>query len=672
MTNLPNILSVAGVRTVLIVDDAYDPVPLAIDLALDFDVWDIFFSDAMEGDRAVMREIFPAYETTDAQDLRSSDVFVSALWTNRLRLAPELVDPLFQRYEDNKSYDLEVLGRLNNQLIAQGLTCETAGREFLSKAKDADLIFMDLFLGSYENESAQRVSTNGLLKVIEERSDRPPLVVLMSSSTRLDINIRAFRDESGLFESIFHPIGKKDFADESKLTRVLHLLGSHYLDSLKLIRFVNAWGRGIKNAGERTSRLIRRLDLSDHANIKRLLLDNEKQPTGSYLVDVFDRVLQHEVEADAAIIDAARDLNSLTKLTYPPPHGPGVLDLQDLVHRSLFQNKERIRLQGTLGIPVAFGDLLRRKSPPEMATDTSSPSPTSWPGKRIGNRQVLVVLTPACDLQRIQPDDLQSILLLVGTLEPLAPHDWYQSAGDRTPVVEFEGGERFSIRWDPKHFETIQPADLIETLSSPTGLEVIARLRETHALELQQRLLSSLGRVGQVATMPSAFPTIVEAFYTASDGKLARLDLPGCEGSNAICYRGPVGNSMVTCLVPSIDLCDAIDYAVKGLDIGLVCSNSREAVNHLKTSSDLWHVLTPGIYLPEKAKSLKVLDSPTVTVINGKGEVVPKNIGLITRNAEVKVGFSLNGSYTPTAGVILAIRELTPPTQDTDLDPEIV
>ena len=77
----------------------------------------------------------------------------------------------------------------------------------------------------------------------------------------------------------------------------------------------HAWETGLTGARDRTTALIRKLRLADLAQIYELLLSAEGEPTGSYLVDIFDKVLQHEIEREAPIIDAAVALNSLTGRT---------------------------------------------------------------------------------------------------------------------------------------------------------------------------------------------------------------------------------------------------------------------------------------------------------------------------------------------------------------------
>jgi hypothetical protein len=60
--------------------------------------------------------------------------------------------------------------------------------------------------------------------------------------------------------------------------------------------FLAAWEEGLAGAGTEFMRLIRRLGLSDYNKIREVLLDAEGQPLASYMLDVFDCVLQHEIE----------------------------------------------------------------------------------------------------------------------------------------------------------------------------------------------------------------------------------------------------------------------------------------------------------------------------------------------------------------------------------------
>ena len=312
-----------------------------MDLAIDADEWTHFFEDLRDEDVAILHELYPKYAALRADELQSDNDFVEALWRGAARMRRELLDPLLARYRGASATDLAYLAALQASLAGFGLGCGAAGRNFGGASAEADLIVIDLFLGSGQRPDDMEIAISGLAEVIRTRSARPPLVVLMSRSSRLEEKREEFRDRCGLFASAFRIISKEDLADPGKLGRLLTRLATHFDDSLKLATFVSAWRAGLDGARDRTSALIRRLELSDHAQIRQLLLSVEGEPTGSYLVDVFDAVLRHEIERDASIIDGAIALNALTAGAYPPPYLAGSRDLQDLVQRSLFQNRER-------------------------------------------------------------------------------------------------------------------------------------------------------------------------------------------------------------------------------------------------------------------------------------------------------------------------------------------
>lgn len=645
MTDLRALLVTTNVRRALIVDDAYDQVPLPADLSAEADEWTQFFEDVKDEDLAVLRQIYPPFDEVRADELPVLPDFVAALWQHRSQLRAEIIDPLFARYVSGQAKDLEYLEELVNRLSDFGLTCTTAGRLFHDKANAADLIVIDLFLGSTQGESDSMASIKGLTKVMAGRPDRPPLIILMSRSPRLDGKREEFRDSVGLFESAFRILRKAELADPGKLQRLLTRLARHYTDSLKLAAFLRAWDQGLSQAGKRTSTLIRTLDLADHAQIRHLLLSAEGEPTGSYLVDVFDRVLQHEIEGETSIINAARELNALTGESYPPPYVAGSRDLQNLVHRSLFQHRERLRLLGAEDSRVAFGDLLRRKAIP-AGTNPPVAQNANEPLSGINEQEVLVVLTPACDLQR---QGAERVLFLVGILKLLQPADWsYKDDPIRTPVLELAEGQRWWIKWDLKHIETLSHVELDRVLTAANGFEIVARLRESHALELQQKLLASLGRVGQIAQMPATFHMQVGVFLPDAERRLVRLDVPTLEQEGGVCYVGREGQRVVLCE----DVCEAICAAIASYDQALVHTRAREAVAFLLTSGDLLQALEQGVSLPNpQAQTFKDIQSPSGSLTADGSMVRP--IGLVARNRNMQDA-RLSGGEVSKAGIVLA------------------
>ena len=641
----------ANIQRAVIVDDAYESIPLAKDLAQDEESWGQFFEDINDGDRTFTRKIFPNYDNFRGDQLKANDDFVKALWENKEKFQSDIVKTLFTRYSNDHDQDLAYLKTLTDSLEACGLECILAGKSFEQKAINADLIIIDLFLGSAQDEEAVANSVSGLHNVIQKRLANPPLVILMSRSTRLEAKRKEFRDGSGLFESAFRIIRKTELAEEGKLPRLLIRFAEHYKDTTKLAAFLHAWQTGVVRASKRTSNLIRTLDLADHAQISQLLLNDEGESPGSYLVDVFDRVLQFEIEREEAIIDASIDLNSINMDSYPPPYVAGSPDLQALVYRCLFQNNSRLRLVRPSGNPVGFGDVLRRKSSPGQPTK-NIPTETNIPFGDLGPDDVLVVMTPSCDLQRQFP---KRVLLLKGSLVPLTSANWFHDGvSARTPVFDMAANQRFQIKWDLKHIETISRGELDIFLDDPKGFEILARLREAHALELQQKLLSSLGRVGLIAPMPGTFPVKVDAYVPGIDNILFNLAIPALSANPGVFFGGRKNGKEATTLVLCEDACEALCEAIQNIDFNKVHPDAKEMILRLRTSNELL-ILQKGVDVTNISDN-KFRDINYVIPATEKAPEEKRISGLVRRAGEW-IKENIRRGDLKKAGLILVISD---------------
>jgi hypothetical protein len=227
----------------------------------------------------------------------------------------------------------------------------------------------------------------------------------------------------------------------------------------------------------------------------------------------------------------------------------------------VFHHRERLMLTGQ--DQLQFGDVLRWKNPETGAnTDTVS-----------------LVVTPACDLTR---DGVENALLLCGTLKSLAPSEWSYGANEtKTAIVIAGDDERFCIKWNLKKIHTHASTELKKWVSEGAKLERFARLRTTYAIELQQKLLTDLGRIGQPANPPGTFPVTLSLFYVDVEGNAQPLDIDA--DGQAVCYVGRDAESKpVHRLVLSEQLCDALQEAVKSLDENNVSQSARASLQAFK------------------------------------------------------------------------------------------
>lgn len=628
-----------GLRTVVILDDAYDAVPRAEDLSDEADAWSIFLDDLSEHG-AVIEAAFPDYVRLGVDELRQSDDFVAAIWGLRGDLPKELWVPLFESYEQGHKTDREFLDRLENELKALGLELRTAGRE-APVPKDAAIVFVDLFLGAAQQDPDMERSLDRLRHLLDGRSRNPPIVILMSRSDLLSDKKAQFRDEAGLLGTMFRVYSKRDLLNGSNLERTLERLVLHYPDALRVAEFIAAWDEGLQAAAGRFMKVVRRLDLPDYAKIRDVLLEFEGEPLGSYLLDVFDRVLQHETEADAATIRAAAALNAIDTSSYPAPYIAGSADLQELVYRTIWQHPQRLEVQASVdGAPVAFGDVLIRK--------TVLDNPGAPPAADDDRPEALIVLTASCDLVR---GGAKRVLLMAGQLESLTSKTWtYKGSALRTPILELTSERRVWIEWDGKNVRAMLPDEVRGMVAAAGDYTIHHRIRESYALELQQRLFADMGRVGVLAPMPATFPVTIELETVNEKGELVSVDSPVAQRDGGVCFTGrdAKGDESVR-LVVTEELVDEMQRVISELDEAAVFAKARDALRSLK-ASNLVSLVQAGLPAPSaRTQSWRPLQAE---VIDGSGKPSRVTVGLIARNPEE--------SATPLkqAALVITLRDI--------------
>lgn len=565
MMELQKLLKDSGIRKAVVIDDVFDDVPRPDEL--DEGDWSNFFDDLGEDGDKTLADQYPEYEEASRDDLRVSQKFIAIVWENRTKLPQEACDHLFRNYENTKTTERTRLDQLVTVLESLDLTCTKMGREFDEEAKEAELLFVDLFLGFHQSEDDMNHSIQRVGKLVSGRKQNPPLVVLMSRSPRLQEKRDKFRDEAELLGSTFRVVSKDDLAVEGTLETILTRLATHYQDAKRVAGFVDAWDTGLDRARKNFIQVLRRLDLSDLAQVRALLLEFEAQKLGEYLLDVADGVLQHEIEGDSNTIGAALDLNKIDLSKYPAPHLVGSPDLQDLVHRMIFLHSDRLRLSKEEDkVQLQFGDLLRWKSADGVAFSDD----------------VSLVVTPACDLVRNR-NGVERVMLLSGKLGDLEPKNWSYRHRDsvRTPIVILPDEDRKWIKWDLKDVKTLSWSKLDGLFGEQERLSHIGRLRGVYAIEIQQMLLADFGRIGRPANLPVSFPVDVSFFYVGTDSKAQKLNVEEIE--SATCYVGrDAGSEPVHRLVLTEQACDHIERALCAIDDNKLHRSARDSLAAVK------------------------------------------------------------------------------------------
>ena len=650
MSSVSDILTSTGFETALVVDDAFDDVPIAADLAMDEEAWAIFMDD-IGADIEVVEEAFPEYHEKGANELRTSDDFVKAMYGLREKLRPDLWNTLFEGYERDRAADRNFLQKLCERLSAAGLQVKTAGRNLRDDGHECSIIFADLFLGAAQQDFDVDKSIRRLGELMVGRENAPPAVVLMSRSPRLQDKKERFRDDAKMVGALFRVYRKQDLLEGSTVETVLERLATHHADAVRVAAFLAAWELGLGGAAKEFMKLMRRLDLSDYCKIREVLLDVEGQPLGSYMLDVFDRILQHEIEGHVPTISAAQELNAIDPAKYPAPYIAGSSDLQDLVARSLWQNGERLKVTGnTAGMPVSFGDMLIRRSRLDPATPAAAP---------VDQPDVLVVLTPACDL--VRNPDKRRVLLVGGALKALDNKTWrYKTKGVTTPIVQFANQPRMSVEWELDDQRMLNRDELANLIRPEGPYSIGQRLRESNALELQQRLLSDMGRVELLSKMPFTFPVEVRMFTTDGEGKPKALELPITTRDGGVCITGRDGDGNdITQLVLTEPSVDEILSVIPKIEEAQVHARTKDVLKRLQASTSFRSMLQRGLKAPAATAkgTLAQLKAPAEKK-DGEEKQTEEVVGLIARNPEEPLVLLANDQKS--GALIILLYDLEP------------
>ena len=196
MIELPKLLQDRGIKNAVVIDDAFDILPRSYELN-NADDWSIFFDDLGETGHKFLEARYPGYEDASQDALKGSEKFIEFVWENRAELPQSACDHLFSDYQNTKENERTWLDQLVVSLESLGLNCTKMGCELDENAKEAELLFVDLFLGFRQGNEDMNRAIQLVEKLISHRKQDPPLVVLMSRSPYLQEKRNEFRDKAG-------------------------------------------------------------------------------------------------------------------------------------------------------------------------------------------------------------------------------------------------------------------------------------------------------------------------------------------------------------------------------------------------------------------------------------------------------------------------------------------
>ena len=568
----------AGIRSAIIVDDGYDEIPQVADLR-DAEAWDSLFDDAQGVEAERIKALFPAYEPEDREDLKQNQEFIKALWDGRDDI-PDLLGELFDYYEQKTSENRPFLREAESALTSLEIRFERCGRNFVESAINADLIVIDLYLGIQQGIHDREFTVEKLKEVIDRRGPRQlPSIVLMSQVSMTDELARGFRNDVKLHASSFRHIRKNDLRKPGRMEGLILTLALHRSDSQSLASFVETWEDKAIEAVRTAAGTLRKIDIDDLQHFRSMLLRYEGLNTSSYMLDVFDRVLQYEIESHSDVLDAARLLDEMADDPAPLMISND-RDTYAVLEQMLFVNSKRWAHSTGAEWPIAFGDILGPK-PGTLVRECEF-----FSGRE---DRVFFVASPECDL--IRKGGLATALLVAGSLQEIDISKLsLDVTAKTTPVIVLDEDRRFQVDWDFGDLRTINLNYAKQLLCR--HMSIVARLRQGTALSLRQQLLSNLGRVGDLAPLPRSLLFQANLHFPLHEGGTEEITMPEgvtIIGNVIIPRRGKFATAIIDSSCE-----DDLTEALLGLDLNNVASRSRPMLERLQEQIRIRQIFRSG------------------------------------------------------------------------------
>lgn len=597
---LKHVLEVEGITTAAIIDDVFDEIPTSRDI--DDESWNFFQDDVNDPELAIIN----GYGVTDPEsrweELRNDDSFIRFLWDHRADST--VFESLFRPFEERQANGRAQLQPLRAVLFDE---LKLQGGVFGSRTADitekAQVLFVDLFLGAPQDDTARNMALERVKSIVEPRRVQPPIVILMSSSTRLQAMRDDFRDEAGLIGCQFRTVQKTDLTGSSEIEEILYDLASSYKDSLKLSEFLELWRLALQDASNRFVRAVRRLDLRDYADLQSLILAAEGELIGAYFLEVFGEYFQFELEEDGRLSAAALKLNEMEWKNYPSPHFLPSTMSAIIADGLLFRSSKLL----SKSEPMQFGDILFSTRVDALGEGAE---PVANFGK--GERIALAVLTGACDLQH---GYAKRFFFVAGVAKPSELILHKKPSPLITPVL-FHGGKQFVVDWDLGAPVAWTESELKKHLDSGT-FERVRRFRSLFSLQLQQLFTSNLSRVGTPVMPPVQHLAGITISFVDATEHLQQLVSVEPSDQQAVVLVGRTEETFVDRLILAPEIVNELRLAMYKVELTSLSERYREHWSAALKNREFFSKTKEGLRYERKgfARAFKDSSYDIVTVI---------------------------------------------------------
>lgn len=486
--NLAEVFVKAGIEHAHIIDDAFDPLPLAGLTAAAAQGFVDNLDDAQLDKLCNVLGVIIESDLELVEALQEAE-HAAKLFEMRASFSPQS-DELFEDYIGQQQAKRAQVDPLVAFLSDHGIQCETFGADYKADGtKEPQLLFIDLKL-----REAGPLTVDDAVQVVQRlqsvHGQCRPFVFLMSTlTTALPERGEEFRQNARLFLSQFESLEKKYFANPDELKAIL----SRYAAVLPRLRELHAHieelGAAISSATQRVQATLRSLDLADYFVLHRNTVSIEKVGLGTYISELLLDYLLHEVEDAQQLWRFAKTLDEwkleeLPRSRFGLTHAAAKIYSGNLLHAPVRLESELERNLGPAQGYFYLGDIFF------SAKELNESKPT----------RALVIATPACDLVRPAVLRTRTVFLCEGSVKNVTSASVPAGTDGIATVVipnPKDPNKQLLIKWNKKKLYTWHEAEIDSFASAETCHWVrVGRLRPLYALQLQHAVAADLSRIG--------------------------------------------------------------------------------------------------------------------------------------------------------------------------------
>ncbi|MGU1745180.1 hypothetical protein ACSEQ3_01650 [Pseudomonas aeruginosa] len=497
-------VAASGVNHIAVMDDVFDIPPVTPN---EYGSWLEFFDSAMGSTVAKEVGVSDADLASACAFLRSEhddeDALLDVIGKIYLRYT-ETFDSRFDPFEfftGKKGGNLAALKpilTLINKLAGVKVTRIGSVANVIEFDGEPEVVFADYYLDPSLSATENAVGAKGAqaihnsldrLNLIFKSAKVAPAIILMSSHDQARQESERYRtsarlEKGHLFASRFAFVHKGEVSlendsltiDRLALDSLLELFGS-YIFGRSLSVSLNTWGESARSAVDNLQEGMKELGLNDLAYLVRFRLAKEGLSLIEYLDWLLGEALVEKIGSnfDLGVKDCqySKDLESGCDTVI------GAFDGATERVAELY-NSARVRSSRVSVLPnYKLGDI--------YVDAYTSNGEASMPSS------VIAIMNPDCDLMRRKDGSRTATQLLVVSGELKGLNGLKSSIKDYLVI----DSKPYNIKWNLKSFRTIPfGASAPQENTSSELYRYIGTLKSVYAQELQQDLLSDIGRVG--------------------------------------------------------------------------------------------------------------------------------------------------------------------------------